>query len=259
MPSCSQTGQRPLVFCVEETVRQFVLEDARQFVGHGGQAFDRHAHAAVIERPDPVRCAGDVEECLIGIQNHADGLGRHVIERGRNFFELGFERSKNVTRQFGRGAAVIAQAEMSGLAFAVRGFLLRITLGFFERMLHLRIGPQRKGALPFRDSISDAVQSVVRPAGQLRGVWRIRLYATSTVEQIESRRILASPKVQISRFKQQTHVVRRIAERGVVVGRCPVEIAHADFELRRGRLGSDNPGHRRGSWIRVRLRFKPRE
>ena len=30
---------------------------------------------------------------------------------------------------------------MGGLVFAVRGFLLRITLGFFGRMLHLRIGP----------------------------------------------------------------------------------------------------------------------
>jgi len=46
-------------------MRQFVFEDARQLIGHGRQAFDGHANAAVIERPHPARRAGDIHECLI--------------------------------------------------------------------------------------------------------------------------------------------------------------------------------------------------
>ena len=79
-------------FLSDETVRQFVLEDARQLIGHAGQALHRDANAAVIERSDPTGRARDVHECLIGVQNHADGFGRYVVQSGRDFLELGFER-----------------------------------------------------------------------------------------------------------------------------------------------------------------------
>ena len=81
----------PARFLSDETMRQFVLEDARQLIGHAGQALHRNANAAVIERADPAGCARDVHERLIGVQDHADGFGRHVVQSGRDFVELGFE------------------------------------------------------------------------------------------------------------------------------------------------------------------------
>ena len=145
---------------------------------------------------------------------------------------------------------------MRGLAFAVGSFLLRVAFGFFERVLHFRVGLQRKSALPFRDCIGNAIQSVVRPAGQFGRVARIRLDAARAVEQIKSRRILAAPKVEIRGFEQQSDVVRGKAKTRRVVLRRLFEIAHADFELRRGTFGRDHPGHCRRAGICGGLGFQ---
>src|SRR5579864_1624509 len=72
-------GASPAGLLADETVRQFVLEDPRQFIGHGGQALDRHANAAVVERTRPARRPRDVHERLIRVQDHADGLGGIVV------------------------------------------------------------------------------------------------------------------------------------------------------------------------------------
>src|ERR1035441_7389364 len=73
-------GASPSGFLPDETMRQLVLQDARQLIGHGGQALDRHAYAAIVERSRPTWRARDVHERLIGVQDHADGLGRNVVE-----------------------------------------------------------------------------------------------------------------------------------------------------------------------------------
>ena len=82
MPSCSHTGQRCPVILPDKAMCQLVLEDAGQLVGDAVQALDWNANAAVVERPHPAWRAGDIHEGLICVQNHADGLGRLIIQCG---------------------------------------------------------------------------------------------------------------------------------------------------------------------------------
>ncbi len=64
----------------------------------------------------------------------------------------------------GVGVAVIFQAEMRGLAFAVAFFFGLIALRFLQGLLDLRVGTQTLGALPFLNGLVHFVRAVVGPA-----------------------------------------------------------------------------------------------
>src|SRR6202007_643075 len=78
-------------FLSDEAMRQLVLENTRKFVGHRREAFARHADAAIVEGARPAWSARDVHECLIRVENHADGFRRDIVEGRGNLLELGFQ------------------------------------------------------------------------------------------------------------------------------------------------------------------------
>ena len=63
-----------------------------------------------------------------------------------------------------RGGAVIFQAEMRGLAFAIAFFFGFIPLRLLQCLLDFRIGTQPFGALPFLNRQFHFVRAVVGPA-----------------------------------------------------------------------------------------------
>ena len=156
---------------------------------------------------------------------------------------VGFQRLQNVFGQLGRGSSVVKQVEVLGFPFPVGGLFPRIALGFLQRMLDFRIGLQCDGPLPFRNSVINAIQSVVRPAGKFCRVGRVRLDTARVLKQIKGRRILAATQMQICGFEEQSDIVGIEAKACRVVIGCPVEIADADFKLRRCNLRGDDARH----------------
>ena len=110
--SCFSTRARSGVTCVESL--------------HG------NAQAAIVERADPARRARDVGESLVGIEDHADLLGRRVVELRFEVVEVVFEHAQDAAREIGSGAAVIFEVEVRGFAFAIALFLGLVALGFFS-------------------------------------------------------------------------------------------------------------------------------
>ena len=115
-----------------------------------GEALDGNAHAAVVDRADPAGGAGDVRERFAGVENHADGFGRREVELGFEVAKIFFEDVHDSAREIGRGAAVVFQGEMRGLAFAVAFLFGFISFGFFQGVLHFGVGAQFFGAAAIR-------------------------------------------------------------------------------------------------------------
>ena len=72
------------------------------------------------------------------IKDHADLLGRRVVELRFEVAEIVFERAQDAARKIGRGAAVVLQIEVRGFALAIAFFFGFVALRLFERLFALR-------------------------------------------------------------------------------------------------------------------------
>ena len=102
-------GRAVMRFLTDETVSQFVLQDAREVRGNAGQALNGDSDAAVIDRARPTGGARDVRKILPGIENHADLLRRRVIELRFEIAKMIFEHVQDFAGEIGSGRAGIFQ------------------------------------------------------------------------------------------------------------------------------------------------------
>ena len=107
-------------------MRQFMLQNARQFCVHGFQSMHWHADAPIVNRPRPRRRLGDVAEGVLGVENHTDRFRRRKVQFGFNCRIMLLKCSQHVLCQRRRSRAAVAQLEVAALVFLVTFFFLLI-------------------------------------------------------------------------------------------------------------------------------------
>ena len=159
-----------------------------------------------------------------------------VIELRFQVVEIIFEDVQDAARQVGRGAAIVFQLEVSGLAFAIAFLLGLIALSFLERLLDFWVWTELLGALPFFNGAVHFVRAVIRPAHQLGHIRRIRRGAARAFERVERLGELAFAKIEDGEIQQQADIVRSVRKSLAIVVNRGVGIALAEEELRVGVL-----------------------
>src|SRR5580658_10442974 len=142
---------------------QFVLQNVRQFWGHGTQAADGNAQLAVIDRTRPGGGVGDIEESLLGVESYENVVAGRIAEITNQVVIIGFERGQDLSsKHLGSLFALIVQNEMTALALGEVGLDGLLALGFGEELLNRRIAAQLEGALPADDGVLGVIGGELR-------------------------------------------------------------------------------------------------
>src|SRR5277367_4920163 len=83
----------------DKTVRELMLQHARQLRSHATQSLHGNANASVVQRAHPARRARDVPKRLLRVKHHANGIRRRVIQFRFDRRKMRFERAQNIARQ----------------------------------------------------------------------------------------------------------------------------------------------------------------
>src|ERR1700730_15257642 len=90
------------------------------------QSLQWNAKFAVVECADPGRLLGDVEECLIGVENHLNTRARSASECVGKFFVIGFERREQLIAKCARTLrALVMKNKVSSFALRLSAFRRR--------------------------------------------------------------------------------------------------------------------------------------